>query len=159
MGDPLGSPRVAPLFAASLSRCLYFVSRHLWTRLPIISASSSHPRSTSVQWDPPRLVLGPGTRRRNFRATKLAGSGPKRLNFAPQNGPNGASPVGHGVGLGTSFACICCGPRNTTRISSYADFRLGAPEGGFRIRGLILQSMMGAIIPALMHRIPSELRS
>ena len=71
---------------------------------------------------------------------------------------NRASPGWDGGGLRTSFPAAPPGPRDSSQKESY-DCLKRARRPGEGIKQLIVPHFTGAIIPALMHRIPSELRS
>ncbi|KAL0283477.1 UNVERIFIED_CONTAM: hypothetical protein Sradi_7227300 [Sesamum radiatum] len=119
MGDPLGSPRVAPLFANLTSR---LSSHQLFLFFFFFACSPTRYRSLhEIPELPGQLgLLGPTERvwptERDGRP-KMGGTHPKWLNFG-EMGHNGASPVAHVVELGESFAWICSSPRNSTRAQS-----------------------------------------
>ncbi|KAK7328914.1 hypothetical protein VNO77_23051 [Canavalia gladiata] len=71
---------------------------------------------------------------------------------------NRATPVRDGGGLRMRFPAAPPGPRDSSRIESYDRLKRARRlcEG---IKQLIAPHLTGTIIPALMHRIPSELRS
>ncbi|KAL0285277.1 UNVERIFIED_CONTAM: hypothetical protein Sradi_7178200 [Sesamum radiatum] len=125
MGDPLGSPRVAPLFANCSSRL-----SSIWL---FYSFSTPSPNLLSLSLTPPLTNHECGQHRRGQRewapliATndrKCAGIHSKRQNFAAKVCHNGASPVVHVAELGESYACICSSGRSSTRAQSYASRKI-----------------------------------
>ena len=81
--------------------------------------------------------------------------------FRPKCDGKWASLFGDVVVLETGSASVCCARRNSTRTERYAVSKAQGPRFPFseRITELSTGSLAVAIIPALMHRIPSELRS
>ncbi|KAL0293902.1 UNVERIFIED_CONTAM: hypothetical protein Scaly_3133500 [Sesamum calycinum] len=89
MGDPLGSPRVAPLFANLSSRfsslLLFIFFFFFWRTLPSPTALSVRFESSRAGWGP-RSGFGP---QNAMNDRKRAGTHPKWLNFGGEMGHKG----------------------------------------------------------------------
>ncbi|KAL0283475.1 UNVERIFIED_CONTAM: hypothetical protein Sradi_7227100 [Sesamum radiatum] len=160
MGDPLGSPRVAPLFANLSSR----LSSHQLFLFFFFFCSPTRYRS-SMRFQSSRASsgsVGPTVRVWPPNAMddrKWAGTHPKWLNFW-QNGargkPNATSWSSERASRGYADRRVTPPVRKVRPFGSF-----GVPPAGPRplIKHYGAHHSAGAIIPALMHRIPSELRS
>ena len=106
------------------------------------------------------LFCRPGALRRAeiTRRRQLGPNGALTVRFRVRSGTQRAKPVGLAVRLRKSSASTYCAPRNSLRVESYARSKCCCPVRP-PYRGKFRPFLGGAIIPALMHRIPSELRS
>ncbi|KAL0440311.1 UNVERIFIED_CONTAM: hypothetical protein Slati_2514100 [Sesamum latifolium] len=122
MGDPLGSPRVAPLFAnhaSRLSSLLFFrLLSFFFAHSPLSPSDPRDPWPARDEWGPRRRLRRVTAPSNATNDRKRAENHPKWLNFGDEMAHNGASPVVHVVDLGESFACICSSTRNSTRAKS-----------------------------------------
>src|SRR5438270_107294 len=151
MGDLLGSPRVAPLLFAVLVEPHFSI--HSFFFVPRLQHSArAPPLRVSRRNDAPRV--GPTISRRSARARSALAVA--RNLFSYNCRENNLLPRPHNRCAAEEKNYFFTATKQTCKVLSA--FTL-PPVASYQINRKSSMPFSGAIIPALKHRIPSELRS